>query len=274
VRRTIEATTELWALRVGGRTVGLVGVRLSPWDSAQFDCRVGVVDPVWTVGPLEQMAAGLRAALEDMRGTYDYLFHRVAGHAAGVLQALQEAGFVVVDGLVTFGLDVPDVTLESLEVDVAVRPAECADWPGIEALSASAFRYDRVHADASLGPGVAARFYRSWAANCLQGRSPRVWVAEVEDQMAGYLAALRHPAGTALAEVETGVVDLVAVDERFRGRAVGIALMHRFLAWCAEERIPFALVGTSLSNIGAVRLYEKLRFRMIDSALSLRRWLA
>ena len=82
--------------------------------------------------------------------------------------------------------------------------------------------------------------------------------ASVDDAPAGFLAVL--------AGEGTRVIDLVAVAADRRGAGLGAALVRRFLTLCAEAGAR-AEVGSQVSNVGALRLYEELGFRTVGHAL-------
>ena len=60
------------------------------------------------------------------------------------------------------------------------------------------------------------------------------------------------------------MIDLIAVDEKFRNQGVAEAMIHH-LFQTAKNSVQTILVGTQVANIPSVRLYEKLGFRLIAS---------
>jgi ribosomal protein S18 acetylase RimI-like enzyme len=81
-------------------------------------------------------------------------------------------------------------------------------------------------------------------------------VAEDSDGVCGFLQLLRARDGST-------IIDLIAVDERGRGRGLARAM----IALVANDRGTGALrVGTQLANRPSLSLYEALGFRMTSAA--------
>lgn len=143
-----------------------------------------------------------------------------------------------------------------------IRTARSTDASQVEAIAATCFRFSRFHLDRRIPRALADRVKRRWAASYMdKKRGDRMWTAEVEGRVVGFLGAMRLEGAAG----PCAVIDLVGVDPSCQRRGVGRALVHRFLthyeADCREQR-----VGTQAANTPSLRLYQEMGFAIAESA--------
>jgi ribosomal protein S18 acetylase RimI-like enzyme len=171
------------------------------------------------------------------------------------LERFAAAGFRIVDTNVT--LECPASQYAGAREPANVHPATPADREGVLDIAATAFHWSRFHRDPRLPRALADKVKRAWAEDCLIGkRGEEVLVLAEEGLPAGFLAVLK--AGSA------AVIDLVAVHPQRQGRRLGEALTQAFAARWAK-RAERLRVGTQLANTAALRLYERLGFRVAEA---------
>ncbi|HPD29437.1 MAG TPA: GNAT family N-acetyltransferase [Phycisphaerae bacterium] len=141
--------------------------------------------------------------------------------------------------------------------DSGVRLAKPSDRDATVELARSSFRYSRFHLDPQIPRETADRIKADWVAAYFAGtRGHQMVVIQVDEEVAGFLQLLRAADGSL-------VIDLIAVDERYRRRGLG-AEMIAFV----ESRTragELIRVGTQIANIASVRLYESAGFRMTEA---------
>ena len=84
-----------------------------------------------------------------------------------------------------------------------------------------------------------------------------VWVCELNSTVAGFLY------GQQLIDLSSGVyyeVMALVVDENYRGRGIGAALINVVIAKCKEEKIKQLVLRSRTTRKAAHRFYEKLGF--------------
>ena len=178
-----------------------------------------------------------------------FFFAKVPVDELDRLERFIQAGFRIVDTQVVL-----ERAAASEREPGNVRTAMAADREPVLAIAERAFIWSRFHRDPRFSRALADRVKRAWAENCLdRKRGDEVLVAVENGAPAGFLAVLK--AGNA------AVIDLVAVHPEHQRRRLGEALTRAFAArWAGKvERLR---VGTQLANIAAMRLYERLGFRM------------
>jgi ribosomal protein S18 acetylase RimI-like enzyme len=164
---------------------------------------------------------------------------------------LEAAGFRVVDVNLTLRREPAPLAAGALLPVVAARPAHRDAVLRIAALDQ---RSSRFHLDPAIPDDVAAAIKRDWAAAVMDGeRGAGMLVALDGDDVAGYLAA-----GT---RGDAAVIDLIAVRSGRRSAGAGSALVAALARGGARP----VEVGTQAANVGALRFYERLGFRAIDS---------
>jgi dTDP-4-amino-4,6-dideoxy-D-galactose acyltransferase len=175
-----------------------------------------------------------------------------------------QAGFFVVDVNVTFDwLATADSRVRKYAPDngLSVGVAERDDEPGIEEIAAHCFTFSRFHLDPIIQVSVANNIKREWARSALASRAAEIYVARQHDNVGGFLAVLE----TKTQSGSDAIIDLVGVDARFQGKGAGGALSQMFVErW--KDRANRLRVGTQISNIPAMRLYESLGFRVTETS--------
>lgn len=180
----------------------------------------------------------------------------ISCRTAGSGESLSAAGFRHVETLVTLERLLSDPP-ETAAVKGPVRIGGEGDIPACRRIAATALRFDRFHADPRIEDNVADLLKSDWIENDLRGRADVVFVAEVNDRVAGFCAMLLRP--------EHAVIDLIAVDPGRQGSGLGRALVS-----AALERyralVPVMQVGTQAANPSSLAFYRSLGFKEIKRA--------
>lgn len=89
-----------------------------------------------------------------------------------------------------------------------------------------------------------------------------LFIARLDDRLAGHLAVSRNWNGYAL-------IEMIGVDRSMRGQGIGSALIEQAIAWTKVEKLPGLMLETQNNNLAACALYEKHGFRLggIDRCL-------
>ncbi|MDZ4805344.1 MAG: GNAT family N-acetyltransferase [Candidatus Eisenbacteria bacterium] len=276
----------------GGGESAAFGLTTLGWDTEQFGVPAGrldylivaptgdelpAVDPRDTGANrrLFRVAGEAAVAMTDharARGIR-HLSARVDSRELPVLQALESAGFQLVDAILRFSLDSSEWTgAPSLPAGVRLRDAIESDIEPLAALAANGFLYDRFHNDPLLLEGVADRVHAAWLTNAIHGKAgDGVLVAEVDGRPAGFfILALDRLAGELLGTT-IGTLVLITIDGTLRRRGVALALSLGSIDWLKERGATRFEVGTQLANVPAANVYLKAGFKLVQTSVSLRR---
>ena len=270
--RQTDSTIE-WMLKVWHQRRGYASLGMLPWDSEQLGTTAARINYLVADGPYAQQvetktALVNRVVKEAMARGVRHLSVRIDASDRSSLHVLEQAGFITVDSILTFAIDLTEHDPTVVDHDFTLRHATPADAEVAARLAANAYSQDRFHADPSINSDRADRLHAEWIRNsCLGKAADTVLLAEDTDGLLGYVtcATRRTPD-----EKTKGTIVLVASAAHARGRGVGYATTMAALEWFREQGCETVEVGTQLSNITASRLYQKCGFRLVGSSISLR----
>lgn len=219
---------------------------LLEWDTQFFGVRIGRATPSdldaarWQKLLAEARAMDLRC-LYVLREDSDLLTGRT----------LEQAGHPVLDERRTFVCELPSsVAVPS----IAVRPAQEADLPELERISAAAYTDSRFWMDPHFSRERCAQLYRIWIERSVRETAQAVLVSELEHRPVGSVTVHLHPTHAQ--------IGLIAVDEAARGRGIARALMlgaMRFALQAGRQRMEVVTQGR---NLAAQHLYQSLGFQL------------
>ncbi len=242
--------------------------RLLDWDTGEFGMPAARLDLLEASGEYAEARAckrGLVAmVLEECREAgIRHLSARVDTGDLSTIHVLEEAGFELIDGILTFTLWLDE---NHHAAPSGTRLFEARDLPEVLAIGRTAFVYDRFHADAALSTAVADRVNENWTRNCCLGMAAdAVVVAEEGGRLASYVTCRADYAGG------RGIIILVATAVWARGKGAARRASQAALHWFRRQGLQTVEVGTQIRNIPAARLYEGLGFRMIRTSLTFRK---
>lgn len=176
-----------------------------------------------------------------------------AARADGIL-ACARAGLVLADTNLRLTRDSGLVFPE--RPGLAIRQARPGDRAAVEHIAATSFRLSRFHRDPVFPAGLADALKAAWAGNYFAAaRGNGMAVAETGQGVAGFLLYL-------LKDREM-IIDLVAVEAAHRGQGIGAGLVAAAGRQSGARRL---VTGTQAVNVGAVRFYENLGFRLAGAS--------
>ena len=264
----------------------LVGISELPWDSEQLGMPAGRLDYAIVrrrepAGERHDSAASSMLALYEVAAAaavrtaaslgLRHLSARLDSRELPLAQALESAGFRLVDALLRLGVDATRLEPAAVPAGVELAPAVEDDLPGLVALAARGFVHDRFHNDPALGPGAADRLHASWVENAVRGRTgDGVLVARVGGRPAGFFIVALDRLTTAHLGTTVGSLVLITVDRELRHRGIALALSLGAARWLVDLGAQRLEVGTQLANVPATNLYTKAGFRLLQSSVSLR----
>ncbi len=226
-----------------------------PWDTGTFGFPVAVYQ---TAAP--QLDPAMRAVFQThfsswMQDHGVLLCSCVVPAADSFWRVcLPEAGFNFVDFTLRVSLSTsPRVRLPASRV--AMRPAEAADFPAIEAIAARSFFHGRYHADPLFPNALANRRYLQWIRRALSGTEPQdcVFVLGSPGQVMGF----HH----LTIEGDFSDIRLAAVAPGLKSTTVGVDLYTAALRVLQNLGVRRAASLISCANTAVMNVYSLLSFR-------------
>lgn len=277
VKCSLEAAGEgAWVMRDADGINTVCSVTSLAWDTEQIGVSAGRIDWLLGNGPytaqLDHSTRLARRALEYLADIgVTHVSARTDAHDISTLHSLEETGFRMVDGLITFAIELDKADLSLVETDVNVRMATEADADAAGDIAYCTYSIDRFHSDGTIPKDKCDDLHRVWVRNSVLGNAADgVVVAEDENGLLGYVTCkISHDTNDVLGDL-VGTVVLVGVSRNARGKGVGRAMSVGAMKWFREQGCAVADVGTQLANIPASRLYESCGYRIAASSVSLR----
>ena len=269
-RQTLEITqnnnARTWMIEEDDQVGAFASWITLPWESEVLQRESGAFKTWWSRGGhMDQQISLVRAfgaCLKDCKEQgVRFVSMRLPEDDRTALHAAESVGFKVLESYLTFKKPIVNQQI----IDDRIRIARSEEMEAVAELAGRAFRYNRFMSD-SLIPDKYARHSRSeWVRNGFKGRAEAIYVAEEEGQLAGFLLLKSKTNNDG---EKTGIIDLIAVDQDYAGKGLGLGLATACFKHY-EKDADFIEVGTQAKNLPAVNLYIKIGFRIVKSELTL-----
>jgi ribosomal protein S18 acetylase RimI-like enzyme len=177
------------------------------------------------------------------------------------IRRLESLKFNLIDTNLTFEACIHQFNKISKTPDsFSIRFARAKDRKEISEIAQTSFSFSRFHLDPSVPNKTANQIKREWAENYFNGqRGEFMVVAVADDHLAGFCQILHR--GDIL------IIDLIAVQPSHRQKGLAEAMIS-FLGYQIQEKLKklkAIRVGTQISNLPSIALYEKIGFRILSS---------
>ena len=157
---------------------------------------------------------------------------------------------------------------QELPSAIHIRSAQAGDVLVLRKIAGGSHTLSRFHFDRCIPSDLSQSFYQQWIENSCQGYADKVWVAEWDGRLSGYITC-HLPGNGAPARI-----GLLGVDPGYHGHGLGKALVNQALTWFDHEHLHPIEVVTQGRNIPAQRLYQKCGFTVRTLQLWYHRWFA
>ena len=224
------------------------GVRPSVAVAAQgFEAEIFGA-PVWRLDlDAGSDTAALAAVTQDARQNGVALVSARVSAGSPIGNVLAGAGFRRIERLLTLRRDIAGAPAPVAGVTMAGR----GDAEACAAIGRASFSFDRFHADPRIADAVADEIKARWARSGVNGRADAPLIVREADTVAGFNLCMRRG--------EDAVIDLIAVDPRWRGRGFGRKLVEGAFAHYAGVAQTM-WVSTQDTNTASLALYRSAGF--------------
>lgn len=145
-----------------------------------------------------------------------------------------------------------------------VRPHRERDVGRLREIARISHDDTRFYADPRFPRERCDELYDTWIRRSCEGWADVVLVADRDDEPVGYVSVHRRDG--------MGSIGLIGVDQTWRGRGVGEALVRGALGWCADVGLERCTVVTQGRNVAAQRLFERCGFRTSAVEVWFHKW--
>lgn len=233
----------------------MVITRALPWDTQHFGMQICRVE-----AEPKDNSEDISAALA--KSTFVFASARTPVGDVNRTNLLLNAGFRIADVRTYLS-----VKLDRLEPPALVSGTTITDFvedhrESLKKIARTSFWSDHFHNDDRFERAKVDAMYELWVDKCVS-EGYTILVAVSNGTPVGFLAGKRS--GDAF------YIELVAVSEGSRGHGVGRDLVVRAMTK-ATPTFKEASVAVQLSNVEAVRIYERLGFRTAKSEFTFHWW--
>lgn len=185
-----------------------------------------------------------------------FMYSKVQTNQLLSIQYFEKHGFNLIDTNVTLNKRKEKKILpENSIYNINIRKSKAEDQNVVVNLARHNFIYTRFHLDPGIIDSKANEIKARWVENFYLGqRGDEMIVATDHDEVVGFLLLLKVN--------DKLIIDLIAVDKKYHGKGIASQMIKNAEYIFDYEEL---LVGTQITNIPSIRLYEKLEFQMHDS---------
>lgn len=226
--------------------------KLDKFDSEVFDLKTAKI--------LELSSEGVNEIIDEFSDNkIVYATIRVDSNNLNLIHALEGSGFILVDGLVTLSID---LSLINFDLAKEIREANREDLPKLKKLTTNLFLNTRITND-PIVKDKANNYYTKWVENSLSGEAAdSVLVWEEENEILGYITLQRKGV--------KGQIPLIGVSAQARGKGIAKRLLDASFSKFRDWNIKEINIETQMGNIAALRVYQKVGFKIVSSSLTFR----
>ncbi|MEB6334565.1 dTDP-4-amino-4,6-dideoxy-D-galactose acyltransferase [Serratia rhizosphaerae] len=174
---------------------------------------------------------------------------KIPSHRLDIADVLTRLDFRLVEGEIDLVINLGMECAYTPASDV--RPATAADIPVLQAAAAQAFAASRFRAP-WYPPADSGRFYATWIEKAVLGTFDHLCLLALDrrGQPEGFVS-LRDIGG------DEARIGLLAAFPGAGGKGIGARLMAAAVGWCQQQQLQRLRVATQISNIAALRLYQR-----------------
>ena len=149
---------------------------------------------------------------------------------------------------------------------IHVRPATAKDIPILQDIATNSYINTRYYFDERFPENDCQELYRAWVKRSCEGHAQMALVAEIDNQIQGYITGYRST------EKPEGQFDLTGVRHQARRTGIGQELFRSGLDWYAENGVEYIWVSTQGRNIPTQRMIERNGFITRACSLYYHKW--
>ena len=254
-------------LRTNNQIVELITLEKLEWDSQHFNKNIWYLTPYINNPNLEASIINyLLSSLEYICRYFsiDMLFCKVNTDMHAYIHGLEKTKFQLMDTLITF--EHPFNRYQPFDVSDRYDFFCTHDNKHIEEIMKLAehlYTTDRFHTDPNLDNEKCNQLYSNWIANQSKDPNCDIFVLKENETLVGFVTCKHH------SDLTTSI-QLVGVHPQHQGKGIGKELIKQTLNHYASKGNKIT-VGTQLINIGAIKCYLSVGFKISTTKHSFHR---
>lgn len=189
----------------------------------------------------------------------DCVYYLIDSSDITYINIAEKNGFNFVDFRMTLNIDLKNNDFKTLKINSTqfIREANSFDTLKIKALARLNHTESRFFKDNNFDKSKSEKLFELWIDRSVASASSIIIISEFEADISGYIAISYQD--------NKGVIELIGVDPKYRGKGLGVNLILYALKWFKFKNIYNIDVVTQGTNIPALRMYSKCGFSPIQS---------
>lgn len=241
--------------------MGFLVVKKQWFDSQMLNLNVYQVTDIGLSKKHESISDTCEALLKGLMSVskelgIDYLFYSSdTNHplATQLVNQMFHSGFYYIGTLIKFSISAKhresfrQMSSGSMNPTITIREAVPNDLEAIASLAKDSYKIDRFHLDPNLPTSLCDKLFEQSTINSLvEGLADKLFIAQVDRRVAGYLSARRRYDTIMQFYVGEGMIS--AVDPTYRGLGIFTHLSNRMWEWFLDNT-EFGESGTYINNL-------------------------
>jgi GNAT superfamily N-acetyltransferase len=249
--------------RVNVSRGGLRSIEVLDWDTKFFGTRIARV-----VREPRSLRSFTKILQEARSAGIECVYLELGVESLGEAALATAHGLQLVDVRILLDRDLKAVNPTTAAAPgIDIGPPHDAELSRLGPIAERCSRVSRYYADPRFRRH-AARLYRRWIVEACHGWADAVLVARRHGEPVGFITCKRDAVSP-----ECGRIDLVCVDPQHAGQGVGALMVGASVEWFGRQALRRVRVVTQGRNIAALRLYERMAFRVERVSLFYHGWL-
>jgi ribosomal protein S18 acetylase RimI-like enzyme len=198
----------------------------------------------------------------DFPDSPNLVYVKISTSLLDEIQLVENLGFNIIDtNILLYRKNIGCLVNQSIPRHYSIRMSQAVDCDYVGNIARDNFRFSRFHQDRRVNKTAADRIKQVWAENFFSGnRGDYMIVACYNDQPVGFTQIVRKNDSDL-------IIDLIAVDSPHHGIGLASAMINFLINEIAPNLSDNTgiIVGTQISNLPSLSLYQKLGFKIISS---------
>lgn len=231
---------------------------LQRFDTDHFGWKAAKITSIVTSEKSQETKHHVQELIDDLqKNEITYAVYRFNAANFPLIHALEESGFLLIDGLIALENDsfVSDIT-----DNVSIREAKQSDLNALQEIAKDVFTLTRFYTDPLIPVEKANSLYAKWIENSLRGEAAdMVLIYEEAGEILGFITLQKE-----------GHIPLIAVSKQAQGKGIAKKLIKGAYTYFHEWGVEKIAIETQSINIPALRSYQSCGFKITNSYLTFR----
>ncbi|KUG24603.1 hypothetical protein ASZ90_005597 [hydrocarbon metagenome] len=237
-------------------------VFLSAIDKERFGIRTARVVGVTT----ESLSSILEFCRKEQ---VKFLIARCSMFDLETAQTMEKNGFLLMDTLVYYTLDIAKKKSPSANGIVYFRPIRAEEEEEIASVAVESFRgyFGHYHADQRLDNNKCDEAYVDWARKAFisRGSDENFQVAEIDGRIVAFgVFRINSP--------DEGELFLGGIHPDFQGQGIYQAFLYRAMEWCLSKNAKRIVISTQINNIAVQKILTRFGFEIAKGYYTFHKW--